>query len=55
MIYAKWLVQENIHMHGCNEVMLVWGSLRLVPIMYCFIVNFTALRELPRTAHMQGQ
>ena len=55
MIYGKWLVQANIHMHGCNVVMLVWGSLRLAPIMYCFIANFTALRELPRTAHMQGQ
>ena len=32
MIYGKWSVQANIHTHGCNEVMLVWGSLRLAPI-----------------------
>ena len=36
MIYGKWLVQAskqaNIHTHGCNEVTLVWGSLRLAPI-----------------------
>ena len=25
--------QANIHTHGCNEVTLVWGSLRLTPIM----------------------
>ena len=25
--------QANIHMHGCNEVTLVWGSLRLTPII----------------------
>jgi len=24
--------QANIHTHGCNEVTLVWGSLRLAPI-----------------------
>ena len=39
MIYGKWSVQAskqaNIHMHGCNEVTLVWGSLRLTPIMPC--------------------
>jgi len=35
MTYGKWLVQwpskiqANIHMHGCNEVTLVWGLLRL--------------------------
>ena len=23
--------QANIHTHGCNEVTLVWGSLRLAP------------------------
>ena len=28
--------QANIHTHGCNEVTLVWGSLRLALIM---IVN----------------
>jgi len=32
VIYGKWLVQAskqaNIHTHGCNEVTLVWGSLR---------------------------
>jgi len=36
VIYGKWSVQAskqaNIHMHGCNEVTLVWGSLRLAPI-----------------------
>ena len=36
MIYGKWSVQAykqaNIHTHGCNEVTLVWGSLRLAPI-----------------------
>ena len=25
--------QANIHTHRCNEVTLVWGSLRLAPIM----------------------
>ena len=25
--------QANIHTHGCNEVTLVWGSLRLAPII----------------------
>ena len=25
--------QAYIHMHGCNEVTLVWGSLRLAPII----------------------
>ena len=25
--------QANIHTHGCNEVMLLWGSLRLAPFM----------------------
>jgi len=24
--------QANIHTHECNEVTLVWGSLRLTPI-----------------------
>ena len=37
MTYSKWLVQASkqtsIHTHGCNEVMLVWGLLRLDPIM----------------------
>jgi len=37
VIYGKWSVQAskqaNIHTHGCNEVMLVWGLLRLAPIM----------------------
>jgi len=32
-IYGKWSVQANIHTHECNEVMLVWGSLRLAPII----------------------
>jgi len=36
VIYGKWSVQANkqanIHTHGCNEVTLVWGSLRLAPI-----------------------
>ena len=35
VIYGKWSVQAskqaNIHMHGGNEVMLVWDSLRLAP------------------------
>jgi len=35
-LYGKWPVQAskqaNIHTHGCNEVALVWGSLRLVPV-----------------------
>jgi len=31
--YGKWSVQANIHMYRSNEVMLVWGSLRLAPIM----------------------
>ena len=39
MIYGKWSVQAskqaNIHTHVCNEVTLVWGSLRLAPII-CF-------------------
>ena len=43
MIYGKWSVQAskqaNIYMHGCNEVMLVWGSPRLTPIMYTCRVN----------------
>jgi len=26
--------QASIHMHGRNEVTLVWGSLRLTPIIY---------------------
>jgi len=26
--------QANIHTHGCNEVTLVWGSLRLAPITH---------------------
>ena len=25
--------QANIHTHGCNEVSLVWGLLRLAPII----------------------
>ena len=34
---SEWSVQAskhqtNIHTHGCNEVTLVWGSLRLAPI-----------------------
>ena len=44
MIYGKWSVhtdqaskqaskQANIHMYGCNEVTLVWGLLRLAPII----------------------
>jgi len=30
-IYGKWSVkgQADIHMHECDEVMLVWGLLRL--------------------------
>jgi len=33
--------QANIHTHGCNEVMLVWGSLRLAPmkLTLCYIVR----------------
>jgi len=35
--YGKWSVQASkqasIHTHGCNEVTLVWGSLRLAPII----------------------
>jgi len=35
VMYGKWSVQANkqanIHTHGCNEVTLVWGSLRLAP------------------------
>jgi len=46
VIYSKWSIQANkqasnqanIHTHGCNEVTLVWGSLRLAPIM---IVNWS--------------
>ena len=38
MIYGKWSVQAskqaNIHTHGCNEVTLVRGSLRLAPIIF---------------------
>jgi len=35
--YGKWSVQAskhqaNIHTYMCNEVTLVWGSLRLAPI-----------------------
>jgi len=45
VIYGKWSVQAskqaskqaNVHTHRCNEVTLVWGSLRLAPIMYCLI------------------
>ena len=29
---SKWSVQTSICMHVCNEVTLVWGSLRLTPI-----------------------
>ena len=36
-IFGKWLVQASkqasIHKHVCNEVMVVWGSLRLAPII----------------------
>jgi len=36
VIYGKWPVQASkqakIHTHGCNEVTLVWGLLRLAPI-----------------------
>jgi len=36
VIYGKWSVQASKqaseHTHGCNEVTLVWGSLRLAPI-----------------------
>jgi len=47
VIYGKWLVQAskqaNIHTHGCNEVTLVWGSLRLslapMKLTLCYIVH----------------
>jgi len=46
VIYSKWLVhdpskQANIHTHGCNEVTLVWGSLRLAPmkLTLCYTVR----------------
>jgi len=29
--------QANIHTHECNEVTLVWGSLRLAPIICGFM------------------
>jgi len=40
VVYGKWLVQASkqasskhthTHTHGCNEVTLGWGSLRLAP------------------------
>jgi len=38
VIYSKWSVQASKQTytctHGCNEVTLVWGSLRLAPITY---------------------
>jgi len=31
--YSNWSVQANTLTHDwCNQVMLVWGSLRLAPI-----------------------
>ena len=30
--------QANIHTHVCNEVTLVWGSLRLAPLT-CYLGN----------------
>ena len=32
-IYSKWSDQAYMHTRGCNAVPLVWGSLRLAPIM----------------------
>jgi len=43
VIYGKWSVQAskqaNIHMHRCNEVMLVWGLLLLAPIIPSQIIH----------------
>jgi len=39
VIYGKWSVQANIHMHGCNEVTLVWGSLGLAPIIHPLLIS----------------
>ena len=38
--------QANIHMHVHNEVMLVWGSLRLTPIKYPLIHVWAPLLHL---------
>ena len=44
-VYGKWSVQANkqanIHTHVCNEVTLVWGSLRLAPTSFftCNVVE----------------
>jgi len=35
---GKWSVQASIHMHGSNEVTLVWGSLMLTPKMLFTII-----------------
>jgi len=47
---GRWSVQagNSIHTHGRNEVMLVWGSLRLTPIIhteydYCVFPAMDAL------------
>jgi len=37
--------QANIHTHGCNEVMLMWGSLRLIPIIYGPLCSQIALAQ----------
>jgi len=34
MVSGRSKHQANIHTHRCNEVMLVWGSLRLAPIKH---------------------
>ena len=31
--WSKQDPSKHTHMHGCNEITLVWGSLRLTPIM----------------------
>ena len=33
--HARASKQANIHTHFCNAVLLVWGSLRLTPIIHC--------------------
>ena len=44
-VYGKWSVQAskqaNIHTHVCNEVTLVWGSLRLAPISITIVQSCT--------------
>jgi len=45
--YGKWSVQASmqasIDTHVCNEVTLVWGSLRLTPIKGVFLSNTVCL------------